>query len=85
MEIISQFGMASGNLGYDFLKFLVLLPIAIIIDLAIKTIKNRSKKDDSEIDNERTSKQEKSDIDEGGGDDEDEDDCEDDEDGLNTE
>lgn len=77
--------MASGNLGYDFLKFLVLLPIAIIIDLAIKTIKNRSKKDDSEIDNERTSKQEKSDIDEGGGDDEDEDDCEDDEDGLNTE
>lgn len=48
METILQFGIASGNLGYDFMKFLILLPIAIIIDLVIKAIKNRKNKKDDE-------------------------------------
>ena len=50
METILQFGIASGNLGYDFMKFLILLPIAIIIDLIVKAIKNRKKMNDDEKD-----------------------------------
>ena len=49
MEIILQLGLfATGNLGADFLRFLILLPIAIIIDLIIKAIKNRKKMNDDE-------------------------------------
>ena len=49
MEIILQLGLfATGNLGADFLRFLILLPIAIIVDLIIKAIKNRKKMDDDE-------------------------------------
>ena len=48
METILQFGIASGNLGYDFMKFLILLPVAIIIDLIVKAIKNRKKMNDDE-------------------------------------
>ena len=60
MGIILQLGMfATGNLGADFLRFLILLPVAIIIDLIIKAIKNRSKKKDDEISSEHSSKKNK--------------------------
>lgn len=59
MEILLQFGIATGNLGNDFLRLLILLPIAIIIDLIIKAIKNRSKKRDDEIDSRHDGKKNK--------------------------
>ena len=40
MDILLQFGVgAAQRITYDFLKLLILLPIAIIIDLIIKAVK----------------------------------------------
>lgn len=61
MELSLQFGIATGNLGNDFLRFLILFPIAIAIDLAIKAIRKRSKKTDDEMDSRHTGKKSKKD------------------------
>lgn len=45
MEILLIFGAsAAQRITYDFLKLLILLPIAIVIDLIIKAIRNKNGK-----------------------------------------
>lgn len=45
MDILLLFGAgAAQRITYDFLKLLILLPIAIVIDLIIKAVRNKNEK-----------------------------------------
>ena len=53
---VNHLGGFVQNISYDFLKLLILLPIAIVLDLIIKTIRERKKKNESEKSSKTTKK-----------------------------